>query len=409
MKHSLSLIALAALMVTPAALQGQDIPYVYDHESPRIECGAVEWPAFESLPSVPTLPDPFAFYFPTPDGRQTPRSEAFADWERHRAEIIRLLEHYEIGQKPRPETAQVSAATRGDTLCVTVRAGADSLILHALVKYPPVQRPVYPVVIGIGWPSGSLPPELFDERGVVQVAFNFPEVMSHTQIRGQEPINRLYPDQTEMGAYAAWPWGVSRLIDGLEQVADELHLDVRHLAITGCSFAGKMALFSGALDERIALTIAQEPGGGGANAWRVSETLGEVERIHNTNYAWFKESLRQFGEQAVTRLPLDHHQLVALVAPRALLVLGNPDYPWLADESGYISCCAARRVWQAFGVADRMGYSIQGDHPHCMLPQSQWPEVGAFIDRFLLGKNTDTNITRAEMFQDVDVEKWMWK
>jgi hypothetical protein len=141
----------------------------------------------------------------------------------------------------------------------------------------------------------------------------------------------------------------------------------------------------------------------------VSETLGEVERIHNTNYAWFKESLRQFGEQAVTRLPLDHHQLVALVAPRALLVLGNPDYPWLADESGYISCCAARRVWQAFGVADRMGYSIQGDHPHCMLPQSQWPEVGAFIDRFLLGKNTDTNITRAEMFQDVDVEKWMWK
>jgi hypothetical protein len=44
-----------------------------------------------------------------------------------------------------------------------------------------------------------------------------------------------------------------------------------------------------------------------------------------------------------------------------------------------------------------------------MLPQSQWPEVGAFIDRFLLGKNTDTNITRAEMFQDVDVEKWMWK
>jgi hypothetical protein len=358
---------------------------------------------------VPTLPDPFAFYFPTPDGQQTPRSEAFADWKRHRAEIIRLLEHYEIGQKPRPETAQVSAATRGDTLCVTVRAGADSLTLHALVKYPPVQRPVYPVVIGIGWPSGSLPPELFDERGVVQVAFNFPEVMSHTQTRGQEPINRLYPDQTEMGAYAAWPWGVSRLIDGLEQVADELHLDVRRLAITGCSFAGKMALFSGALDERIALTIAQEPGGGGANAWRVSETLGEVERIHNTNYAWFKESLRQFGEQAVTRLPLDHHQLVALVAPRALLVLGNPDYPWLADESGYISCCAARRVWQAFGVADRMGFSIQGDHPHCMLPQSQWPEVGAFIDRFLLGKNTDTNITRAEMFQDVDVEKWMWK
>ena len=79
-----------------------------------------------------------------------------------------------------------------------------------------------------------------------------------------------------IGSYAAWPWGVSRLIDGLELVADELPIDLEHLAITGCSFAGKMALFSGAFDERIALTIAQESGGGGAAAWRVSETLGEV-------------------------------------------------------------------------------------------------------------------------------------
>lgn len=40
-------------------------------------------------------------------------------------------------------------------------------------------------------------------------------------------------------------------------------IDLSHLAISGCSFAGKMALFAGAFDERIALTIAQEPGGGG--------------------------------------------------------------------------------------------------------------------------------------------------
>ena len=51
------------------------------------------------------------------------------------------------------------------------------------------------------------------------------------------------------------------------------------MAISGCSFAGKMALFAGAFDERIALTIAQEPGGGGVNAWRVSETLENVETL----------------------------------------------------------------------------------------------------------------------------------
>ena len=101
--------------------------------------------------------------------------------------------------------------------------------------------------------------------------------MSHTQKRGNEPINKLYPDQTDMGAYCAWSWGVSRIIDGLEIVGKKSKIDTRKLAISGCSFAGKMALFAGAFDERIALTIAQEPGGGGAAAWRVSETLGEVE------------------------------------------------------------------------------------------------------------------------------------
>ncbi len=69
------------------------------------------------------------------------------------------------------------------------------------------------------------------------------------------------------------------MIDGLELVRNELPIDLKHLAVTGCSFAGKMALFAGAFDERIALTIAQESGGGGAAAWRVSETLGNVETL----------------------------------------------------------------------------------------------------------------------------------
>lgn len=185
-------------------------------------------------------------------------------------------------------------------------------------------------------------------------------------------------------------------------------IDLSHLAISGCSFAGKMALFAGAFDERIALTIAQEPGGGGVNAWRVSETLENVETLGRTNYAWFLESMRQFAGKNVNRLPIDHHELAALIAPRALLVLGNTDYEWLAEESNYVSCQAARMVWKAFGIEDRMGFSIQGGHMHCMLPKSQYPEVEAFIDKFLLGKtDVDTFVTKADMFEDVDYLKWM--
>lgn len=195
---------------------------------------------------------------------------------------------------------------------------------------------------------------------------------------------------------------------GWKRLKKKSRIDLSHLAVSGCSFAGKMALFAGAFDERIALTIAQEPGGGGVDAWRVSETLGNVETLGRTSYAWFLESMRQFAGKNVNRLPIDHHELAALIAPRALLVLGNTDYEWLAEESNYVSCQAARMVWKAFGIEDRMGFSIQGGHMHCMLPESQYPEVEAFIDKFLLGKtDVDTFVSKADMFEDVDYLKWM--
>ena len=79
-----------------------------------------------------------------------------------------------------------------------------------------------------------------------------------------------------------------------------------------------------------------------------------------------------------------------MVCPRALLLLGNPDFEWLADASMLVSAQAAQKVWQHFGIGDRMGYSIVSGHGHCQLPGSQFPEVQAFIDKFLLGKDTDT-------------------
>ena len=309
--------------------------------------------------------------------------------------------------KPVVSKDSIEATLINDTLRVVVHENGETLLLTAPIKYPEGNGP-FPAIIGIGRPTGSLPVQLFDKRRIAQITFNFTQVMSHTQKRGNEPINRLYPDQTDMGAYCAWPWGISRLIDGLEKVGKKSRIDLSHLAVSGCSFAGKMALFAGAFDERIALTIAQEPGGGGVDSWRVSETLGNVETLGRTSYAWFLESMRQFAGKNVNRLPIDHHELAALIAPRALLVLGNTDYEWLAEESNYVSCQAARMVWKAFGIEDRMGFSIQGGHMHCMLPESQYPEVEAFIDKFLLGKtDVDTFVSKADMFEDVDYLKWM--
>lgn len=395
-------MALAILLLSQMMVFGQTaIPLVYDKEYTNDNFQLPGILPIDKLPEIATLPDPFAWA----DG--SGRSTDFKDWKRHRFEIAHQLQHYELGMKPVTPRDSIEAILNNDTLRVIVHENGEVLLLTAPIKYPEGNGP-FPAIIGIGRSTGALPEQLFDKRKIAQITFDFTQVMSHTQKRGNEPINRLYPEQTEMGSYCAWSWGISRLIDGLEKVEKKSRIDLSHLAISGCSFAGKMALFAGAFDERIALTIAQEPGGGGVNAWRVSETLENVETLGRTNYAWFLESMRQFAGKNVNRLPIDHHELAALIAPRALLVLGNTDYEWLAEESNYVSCQAARMVWKAFGIEDRMGFSIQGGHMHCMLPKSQYPEVEAFIDKFLLGKTyVDTFVTKADMFEDMDYLKWM--
>ncbi len=377
---------------------GEGIPLVYDVEDRGARFPEPVLPSIGELATVKPLTDPFA----RSDG--SGRSTSFADWSRRRAEIKAEIEHYEIGLKPaRPK--DITAGYSEGTLTVNVTVNGNTLTLTSKVTLPSGDGP-FPAVIGIGRGTGSLPSSIFAGRGVATIAYNFGQVMSHTQRRGSEPINKLYPDLTYMGAYSAWSWGISRVIDGLELVSADLPIDRKHLAVTGCSFAGKMALFAGAFDERIALTIAQEPGGGGAAAWRVSETLGNVETLGRTSHAWFIEDMFKFAN-SVSKLPHDHHELMAMVAPRALLVLGNPDYEWLADESGYVSCRAAHEVWEAFGVPERFGFSIVGGHGHCMLPAGQYPEVEAFVDKFLLGDMTaNTNVMKSP-YDYVDYSRWI--
>jgi len=380
---------------------------VYEVENTGVDCTKPPLPAFIDLPVIEPLTDPFEWS----DG--SGRDTTLAGWTRRRAEIKAEIEHYEIGLKPdRPDTITasyvedtVTATNIQGTLTVNITVKGKTLTLTSMITLPLGTGP-FPALIGIGFGTGSLPADIFTSRNVAQVSFSYWEVMAHTQSRGSEPINRLYPELIYMGAYSAWSWGVSRLIDGLELVSADLPIDLKHLAITGCSFAGKMALFAGAFDERIALTIAQESGGGGAAAWRVSQTLEGVENLGNTSQAWFIQDMWQFTGKNVSKLPHDHHELMAMVAPRALFVMGNPDYVWLADESGYVSCEAAKRVWDNFGVSDRFGFSIAGGHPHCGILDFQKPQIEAFVDKFLLGDTTvNTNIL-THPYNNVDPTYW---
>lgn len=382
----ISLFAVAALVALPSIADNK-IPLVYHQEFTGAKYAEPAYVTVETGKDLKSLPNPFEFE------NSKKQVKKFKDWEKRRAEIVHELQHYEVGVKPAVPKEDIKATLEDNKLTVEVTVNGETLVLSTTITYPEGDGP-FPLMIGA---SGiSLPRQMFTERNIAMMNFNMNQVCAHQQKRGNEPINKIYPELEANGAYSWWPWGISRLIDGLEIVGAASKIDMDHIGVTGCSYAGKMALWSGAFDERIALTIAQEPGGGGAAAWRVSEVSDTfrlpqgVEKLGRTDNHWFLESMWDF-QNDVDKLPYDHHELCALICPRALLVLGNTDYTWLSDEAGYVSCAAAREVWKKFGIEDRMGYSIEGGHGHCQLPKSQYPEVEAFIDKFLLGKDVDTS------------------
>ncbi|UOG77575.1 T9SS type A sorting domain-containing protein (plasmid) [Hymenobacter tibetensis] len=399
---------LAALLLTVLSLRASaQVPLVYTTENTGGSCAAPPLPAFSQLPIVQPLTDPFM------KSDNSGRSTSFSDWECRRNEIKAEIENYEIGTKPtRPQniTASYAAGTNANTgiLTVNVTENGQTLTLTSEITLPATGSGPFPAVIGMNSATGSIPAAVFTSRNVATIRFNHNQVTTYSNPQPTDPYYRLYPSQTlaNAGQYSAWAWGVSRLIDGLELVQATLPINLRRLAVTGCSYAGKMALFSGAFDERIALTIAQESGGGGAPAWRVSETLGAVEKLGATDYRWFKDDMQQFQGINVAKLPHDHHELMAMIAPRALLVTANTDFEWLANPSAYVSARAAHVVWNTFGIGDRFGFYIDGGHNHCAIPATQQPAVEAFVDKFLLGNTTvNTNIT-VHPYPQINHQRW---
>ncbi len=375
-----TLIFAVGFLLLALSSRGQDIPAVYGVENTGFHLPKPVMPVPDELPVIRDLPNALEGV------------SHFTDWVKRRSDIAHMIQHYGIGEKPTVTPEQVKARMDGDTaIVVDVTVNGETLTLRSDIRYPKDPALKAPYALMIGTDMIALPRHLFADRPIATMNFHSAQVNDYKQWgkhheRGEHNFDRLYPHLKDNGAYSEWAWGVSRIIDGLQQLGPEVtKIDTRRIGITGCSYAGKMALYAGAFDERIALVIAQEPGGGGAAAWRKShESKNNVENLDKTDYHWFLESQRDnFRGDSVYRLPYDQHELCAMVCPRALLLLGNPDFVWLADEAMEPSAQAAHRVWEYFGIPDRMAWSIIGGHGHCQLPESQFPIVQSFIDRYL--------------------------
>jgi hypothetical protein len=147
------------------------------------------------------------------------------------------------------------------------------------------------------------------------------------------------------GAIGMWAWGLSQM----RLAAGALPgIDGKRAVVIGHSRLGKAALWAGAQDEQFAMVVSNDSGEGGAALSRrmFGETIGRITRSFPH---WFCGKLATYADR-VPDLPVDQHQLLALVAPRVLHVASAVEDRWADPRGEFLATQAADEAWRFLGV-----------------------------------------------------------
>jgi hypothetical protein len=204
------------------------------------------------------------------------------------------------------------------------------------------------------------------------------------------------PSVAKWGAIGAWAWGMSRILDYLEQNEG---IDASRVIAIGHSRLGKAALWAAAQDQRFAAAISNNSGAVGAALSR--RQFGETVKIITELFPhWFTASLRNYAERE-NQLPVDQHQLIALLAPRPVYVASASEDHWADPRGEFLAASAAAEVYRMFGedsnnlsVMPAAGEALKGPVSYHLragkhdLVEFDWKHYLSFADCYLVETST---------------------
>lgn len=414
-----SLLSALAMFTTPAFVRPADFP------------------PMDQLPSIPEFPDLLTL-------RDGTKVRTQKDWEdKRRPELKQLFETYMYGRypaKPQKITATVlfddaqAFNGKGTLREVEITFGPDDwpklyllvavpngktpapcfvganfggnhlLTTHDKVRIPTAWVPDrYPGVVknqataaGRGQQADTWPLQQIIDNGYAVATFYCGDIQPDRPFV-REGMRATLPegskDPTETATIMWWAWGIHRAVDYL--VTDK-SIDAKRLAVVGHSRLGKTALVAGAFDDRIAVVIPHQSGCGGAAPSRSKNEKAEtVKRITTSFPHWFCGHFKLFGDD-VTKLPFDQHALVALCAPRPVLMTNAEEDQWANPSGQFEVLQAAAPVYRLYGDSQpvaakmpelnvlsdsRLGYFIRPGK-HAMTP-ADWKIYMQFTDKWL--------------------------
>jgi len=372
-KRAWCCLALVVLLISAMAI-GQSPPANYD----------------EAKVGSYTLPDPLVFN----NGKPV---RTASDWiKRRRPEVLELFAQNMFGRSPQPprsikydvfDTDMHALGGKAVRKQVTIQLSAkpDGPKEDLLIYLPANARKPVPVILSLnfsGNQTASHEPQI--KLATVWNAKTHEKQQAPEQSRGREletvekvlargygyatlcyqdiepdfkggyaygvrPLffkaGQTEPSGDDWGAIGAWSYGLSRALDYLEKDKD---VDAKRVAILGHSRLGKTVLWAGAMDQRFAMVLSSCSGEGGASLAR--RNYGET--ISNLTGAfpyWFCNNFQKYAGHA-DQLPVDTHELIALIAPRPVYITGGETDRWADPKGEFLACVAAGPVYRLLGA-----------------------------------------------------------